>query len=209
MGLEASSSQIRVDPTLQDNTLTLQVSYGEAGTTTSTTIGSFVFCNDEISASNTVATSTQACSFATYFQKALKQGMDLATLPGGSKYNDSSPLIWVPPELESTSGASDISWTLSKLPQRVTGLVVSAKVSEGRRASFFNIPKMELLSSTWTQDIIKNNTELVSIDHIFSHELMEATADRVDPLRCLYKKIAQLPAGVMRESFGAGSHEAW
>ncbi|TGO35955.1 hypothetical protein BHYA_0139g00010 [Botrytis hyacinthi] len=209
VGLEASSSQIRVDPTLQDNTLTLQVSYGEAEKTTSTIIGSFIFCNDQISTSNTVATSIQAGSFATYFQKALKKGMDLESLPGGSKYTNSAPLIWVPPELESTNGASDVSWTLSKLPQRVTGLVVSAKVSEGRRASFFNIPKMELLSSTWTKDVIKNNTELVSIDHIFSHELMEATADRIDPLRCLYNKIAQLPAGTMRESFGAGSHEAW
>ncbi|KAM0313559.1 hypothetical protein ACHAO8_005363 [Botrytis cinerea] len=209
VGLEASSSQLRVDPTLQENTLTLQVSYGEAEKTTSKVIGSFIFCNDQISISNAAATSTQAGSFATYFQKALKQGMDLESLPGGSKYTDSSPLIWVPPELESAKGASDVSWTLSKLPQRVTGLVVSAKVSEGRRASFFNIPKMELLSSTWTKDVIKNNTELVSIDHIFSHELMEATADRIDPLRCLYNKIAQLPAGVMRESFGAGSHEAW
>ncbi|KAK6606454.1 toxin subunit protein [Botrytis cinerea] len=209
VGLEASSSQLRVDPTLQENTLTLQVSYGEAEKTTSKVIGSFIFCNDQISISNAAATSTQAGSFATYFQKALKQGMDLESLPGGSKYTNSSPLIWVPPELESAKGASDVSWTLSKLPQRVTGLVVSAKVSEGRRASFFNIPKMELLSSTWTKDVIKNNTELVSIDHIFSHELMEATADRIDPLRCLYNKIAQLPAGVMRESFGAGSHEAW
>ncbi|KAF7936532.1 uncharacterized protein EAE97_007898 [Botrytis byssoidea] len=205
VGLEASSSQFRVDPTLQENTLTLQVSCGEAGKTTSKAIGSFIFCNDQISTLNTPASPVKTTSFATYFQKALKQGMDLETLPGGSKYTDSSPLIWVPPELESTKGASDISWTLSKLPWRVTGLVVSAKVSEGRRASFFNIPKMELLSSTWTQDIINNNTELVSIDHIFSHELMEATADRVDPLRCLYKKIAQLPAGVMRESFGAGT----
>ncbi|KAF5874209.1 putative toxin subunit protein [Botrytis fragariae] len=209
VGLEASSAQLRVDPTLQDNTLTLQVSYGEAGKTTSKAIGSFIFCNDQISTSNTVSTSTKTGSFATYFQKALKQGMDLESLPGGSKYTNSAPLIWVPPELESTNGASDVCWTLSKLPQRVTGLVVSAKVSEGRRASFFNIPKMELLSSTWTKDVIKNNTELVSIDHIFSHELMEATADRIDPLRCLYNKIAQLPAGVMRESFGAGSHEAW
>ncbi|TEY75128.1 hypothetical protein BOTCAL_0065g00300 [Botryotinia calthae] len=209
VGLEASSSQLRVDPTLQENTLTLRVSYGEAGKTTSKTIGSFIFCNDQISTSSAAVPSPQAGSFATYFQKALKQGMDLESLPGGSKYTNSAPLIWVPPELESTNGASDISWTLSKLPQRVTGLVVSAKVSEGRRASFFNIPKLELLSSTWTKDVIKNNTKLVSIDHIFSHELMEATADRIDPLRCLYKKIAELPAGAMRESFGAGSHEAW
>ncbi|TGO62495.1 hypothetical protein BCON_0019g00310 [Botryotinia convoluta] len=193
VGLEASSSQLRVDPTLQHNTLTLQVSYGEAGKTTS----------------KAIATSTKTDSFATYFQKALKQGMDLESLPGGSRYTNSAPLIWVPPELESANGASDVSWTLSKLPKRVTGLVVSAKISGGRRASFFNIPKMELLGSTWTKDVIKNNTELVSIDHIFSHELMEATAYRINPLRCLYNKIAQVPAGVMRESFGAGSHEAW
>ncbi|KAJ8071023.1 hypothetical protein OCU04_001371 [Sclerotinia nivalis] len=208
VGLDASSSQLRVDPTLQDNTLTLQVTYGEAEKTTSKVIGSFIFCNDQMSITNSVTTSTQAGFFETYFQKALKKGMDLESLPGGTKYTNSTALLWVPPELES-KGVVDVSWTLSKLPQRVTGLVVSAKVSEGRRASFFNIPKLELLSSTWTKDIIKNNTELVSIDHIFSHELMEATADRVDPLRCLYNKIAQLPAGAMRESFGAGSHEAW
>ncbi|APA06000.1 hypothetical protein sscle_01g007700 [Sclerotinia sclerotiorum 1980 UF-70] len=208
VGLDASSSQLRVDPDLQGNTLTLKVSYGQAGKTTSKAIGSFIFCNDQMSTADNFTTSTQAGSFETYFQKALQKGMDLESLPGGTNYTNLTALLWVPPELEST-GAVDISWTLSKLPQRVTGLVVSAKVSEGRRASFFNIPKLELLSSTWTQEIIKNNTELVSIDHTFSHELMEATADRVDPLRCLYNKIAQLPAGTMRESFGAGSHEAW
>jgi hypothetical protein len=208
VGLAASSSQLRIDPTLQGDALTLQVSYGEAGKTTSKSIGSFVFCNDQMSIADNFKTSTQPGSFETYFQKALKKGMDLESLPEGSKYTNMTALLWVPPELENT-GAVDVSWTLSKLPQRVTGLVVSAKVSEGRKASFFNIPKLELLTSTWTKDIIKNNTELVTIDHTFSHELMEATADRVDPLRCLYNKIAQLPAGKMRGSFGAGSHEAW
>lgn len=207
VGLSASSSQFQVEPTLSGNSLTLQVSYGVIGQTTSTVIGSFMFYNDQMSTAN-VGISTRTGSFPTYFQKALKKGMDPEFLPGGSKYSNFTPLLWMPPEFDSM-GAVDISWTLSKLPQRVTGLVVSANISEGRRESFFNIPKLELLTSTWTKDFIKNNTELVSIDHTFSHELMEATADRVDPLRSLYNKIAKLPAGAMRESFGAGSHEAW
>lgn len=73
------------------------------------------------------------------------------------------------------------------------------------------MPRTELTPTDghqWTTQRVIDDMELVQLDHSFSHELMEYTTDRVDPLGNLYNNLAQTPADQLKERYGAGSQNA-
>lgn len=137
----APLSQFRIDPTLVGKKLNIKVSYSPTADKQCTEIGSFVFCADQTG--DTVPNIIQTTEkFSTYFQKPLGKDFDPETLLVDGKYPNDGPLIWVPPGLEEKA-TEDLTWTLSKMPQRVTGLVVSVKEGDGTSVSYFNVPKTE------------------------------------------------------------------
>ncbi|ESZ98837.1 hypothetical protein SBOR_0785 [Sclerotinia borealis F-4128] len=209
VSLLASASQFRIDPTFDGKKMKMQINYSVVGDAYFVEIGTFTFFNDQISTQSVSATSPTKGPFPTYFQKAVGKDMNADSLVIDPNAPN-KPLIWIPHDLE-YQNQNDLTWTLSKTQQRVTALVVSTKDNDGMGVSYFNLPKTELTPTNghqWTNQRVKDDTELVLLDHLFSHELMEATATRVDPLGVLYDKLAILPSTQLRESFGAGSQGA-
>ncbi|KAM0137836.1 hypothetical protein ACHAO1_003721 [Botrytis cinerea] len=209
VGLAASASQFRVEPTFDDNKMTMKINYSTIGNTDFNEIGSFIFFNDQISTISSDSTTSVSGNFPTYFQKVLGKGIKQVALSIDPPDPD-KPLIWVPHDLTSYN-QNDLTWTLSKTQQRVTALVVTTIDSDGMSLSRFNMPRTELTPTDghqWTSQRVIDDMELVQLDHSFSHELMEHTTDRVDPLGNLYNNLAKTPADQLRERYGAGSQNA-
>ncbi|KAK6607240.1 toxin subunit protein [Botrytis cinerea] len=209
VGLAASASQFRVEPTFDDNKMTMKINYSTIGNTDFNEIGSFIFFNDQISTISSDSTTSVSGNFPTYFQKVLGKGIKQVALSIDPPDPD-KPLIWVPHDLTSYN-QNDLTWTLSKTQQRVTALVVTTIDSDGMSLSRFNMPRTELTPTDghqWTSQRVIDDMELVQLDHSFSHELMEHTTDRVDPLGNLYNNLAKTPADQLKERYGAGSQNA-
>ncbi|KAM0144638.1 hypothetical protein ACHAP3_000668 [Botrytis cinerea] len=209
VGLAASASQFRVEPTFDDNKMTMKINYSTIGNTDFNEIGSFIFFNDQISTISSDSTTSVSGNFPTYFQKVLGKGIKQVALSIDPPDPD-KPLIWVPHDLTSYN-QNDLTWTLSKTQQRVTALVVTTIDSDGMSLSRFNMPRTELTPTDghqWTSQRVIDDMELVQLDHSFSHELMEHTTDRVDPLGNLYNNLAETPADQLKERYGAGSQNA-
>lgn len=209
VGLVASASQFRVEPSFDDNKMTMKINYSAIGDTDFNEIGSFIFFNDQISTTNSDSTTSVQGDFPTYFQKVLGNGIKSTALEIDPLIPN-KPLIWIPNGLKSYD-QKDLTWTLSKTQQRVTGLVVSTIDSDGMSLSRFNMPRTELTPTDgrqWTTQRVIDDMELVQLDHSFSHELMEHTTDRVDPLGNLYNNLALTPADQLKERYGAGSQNA-
>ncbi|KAF7930464.1 uncharacterized protein EAE98_004864 [Botrytis deweyae] len=209
VGLVASASQFRVEPTFDDNKMTMKINYSAIGDTDFNEIGSFIFFNDQISTINSGSTKSVHGDFPTYFQKVLGNGIKSTALEIDPSFPN-KPLIWIPNDLKSYE-QNDLTWTLSKTQQRVTALVVSTIDSDGMSLSRFNMPRTELTPTDgrqWTTQRVIDDMELVQLDHSFSHELMEHTTDRVDPLGNLYNNLALTPADQLKERYGAGSQNA-
>ncbi|KAM0166214.1 hypothetical protein ACHAQE_001575 [Botrytis cinerea] len=209
VGLAASASQFRVEPTFDDNKMTMKINYSTIGNTDFNEIGSFIFFNDQISTISSDSTTSVSGNFPTYFQKVLGKGIKPVALSIDPPDPD-KPLIWVPHDLTSYN-QNDLTWTLSKTQQRVTALVVTTIDSDGMSLSRFNMPRTELTPTDghqWTSQRVIDDMELVQLDHSFSHELMEHTTDRVDPLGNLYNNLAKTPADQLKERYGAGSQNA-
>lgn len=198
-----SATQFRVDPVIESAKLTLVVSYSEAYVKQGTVAGAFVFCDDHIGvlAKEKSVPGLSKSPFATYFQKALWKNLDFTEI---STENAEIPLLWMPKKV--TEPANGINWTLSKGTDRVMGLVLSAERADGTKATYFNLPRVELLSNKWTTDSLNSDMQLVLMDYPFSPDLMEAAADRSAPLRRVYDAMAGMPTKQRLENFGMGSN---
>ncbi|KAI1840644.1 hypothetical protein JX266_013151 [Neoarthrinium moseri] len=216
----ASATQFRMDPKFSGSKLDKlniiissapDVDGAAAGATRS---GTFEFCQDQMvfrDETTDVGTSNSN-KLPMLFQKVVGSNFEPAQLIEGEKYANDQVLLWVPKDLASKTTKDNITWTLSKSTTRVTGLVLSAEQTDGTSISYFNLPRQPLVRPNnveWDAKSLANDMELILLDHTFSHELMEATADRIDPLRSLYNYLARLPVQNHRGSFGAGSGDVW
>ncbi|KAF7881753.1 uncharacterized protein EAF02_006441 [Botrytis sinoallii] len=190
VGLVASASQFRVEPTFDDNKMTMKINYSAIGDTDFNEIGSFIFFNDQISTINSDSTTSIHGDFPTYFQKVLGNGTKSTALEIDPSFPN-KPLIWIPNGFKvlRTKGShldSVENTATCHGPCKLTP-------TDGRQ---------------WTTQRVMDDMELVQLDHSFSHELMEHTTDRVDPLGNLYNNLALTPADQLKERYGAGSQNA-
>ncbi|KAM0425895.1 hypothetical protein ACHAPT_008833 [Fusarium lateritium] len=109
------------------------------------------------------------------------------------------PLLWLPQEIQNLdrkmTGLKErkaTTWTLSYSRGDVpAALVVSTKRADGTNISYFNLPQKPLFPlSNWIgNDSVNTSMKFVELDHSFSHKLMEAAANRADPLKRIYKAL--------------------
>ena len=92
------------------------------------------------------------------------------------------PFLFVPGEFTTRSG---ITWMLSfggQDSKQLSGLVMTEHLTNGRSISRFAYPKSGRAKLTLTPKMMPEGTDVVVLDHLFSNDLMQSSAARVDPL---------------------------
>ena len=179
--------------------------------------GAFIFREDQISIlvpeEGKVSTYTPLRRpFDASFQSAVKTtALTRKDVDGTiSDTSGTKPLIWLPKGLENAAPkAQSITWTLSHTGEgegtpRLVGLAVSSKRSDGTQTSFFNVPRSKLKpTKNWTQDKLDKEMDFAGLDHRFSGGLVQAAANRVQPLKRVYNYLGgPEPTKVDDGSFG-------
>ena len=199
-----SASQFWIDPFQDGKILSLVVSSASAGSGPSTVLGRFDFCEDQITpVQGSAPSGYQVLKLPSIsFQKISFTSFNAATIPkrGDDK---AAPLYFLDKKMTTPE---DASWTLSKTPARTTGLVVSAKTTGGPYISYFSQPRLQLLETEWTEAYVDKYMDTYVIDHTFSHELVEAAADRIEPLDKIYNVMSKLADDRVPAGFGAGDY---
>ncbi|ETS87119.1 hypothetical protein PFICI_00947 [Pestalotiopsis fici W106-1] len=193
-----SAWQFRLDPIFETNRVRIALSHAPKEAHAGQVVGSFDFSTDQVTACQTTDIKVSSHEFCTHFGKVT--GDKSSLFVPGVEDKKNAPLVWLPSKIKQSQ--SDIKWTLSKSAERVTGLVMNVKQADGSSVSYFNVPEKDLLSTSWTQEMISSNMALTPMDHPFSQSLMQAAVNRADPLKSIYDTMAAIPAGQLGTSFG-------
>ncbi|KAK6341644.1 hypothetical protein TWF696_008713 [Orbilia brochopaga] len=193
-----SAWEFRVDPVFEKDSFKLVISHAPITAQVGTVIGAFNFSRDQVISIQDGAIKVPPSQFSTYFGKV--RGENSTLYVPGTEDDKKKPLVWLPKGLDSKQ--ADVKWTLSKAPQRTTGLVLNVKQDNGSSISYFNVPEKELLDTAWTQEVIASRMSLKAMDHFFSQSLMQAAVNRVDPLGTIYNTMSATPPKQLPDTYG-------
>ncbi|PTB34818.1 hypothetical protein M441DRAFT_154811 [Trichoderma asperellum CBS 433.97] len=218
------ASKFRVDTIQSSKTgpVTLLVSYTNSDDGHATVVGHFIFISDQISALDlTTGESSKADKATDYSNMSLpKQTTTVAKTPENEGTSKLALLAWVPTALDELNRSSidkkrkvpegqkdvtELTWTLAmdSKEQRLTGLAVSAKHSNGTNRTYFNVPRDELRNIWWTANNVRDKMDTVVVDHISATTLMEAAVNPTNPLQSVYNELVSTASSGGLEAFGA------
>ncbi|KAK3295313.1 uncharacterized protein B0H64DRAFT_432086 [Chaetomium fimeti] len=209
LNVTATPSQFQFDPFQEgkggDTRVNLLVSYSNKP------LGAFVFREDQISVLDAGAVEKKKWKplgrpFTPSFQTVVSKGTVSEEGVNGavSDVSGQKSLVWLPKGLkDAASAAQSIRWTLSHSGEsadalRLLGLAVSSEQSDGTQASYFNVPRSRLVpTADWSKEKLGKSMDLARLDNALSSSLVQAAADRLDPLKSLYSYLGgPLPAAL-------------
>ncbi|KAK6452844.1 hypothetical protein FP744_10009095 [Trichoderma asperellum] len=149
-----------------------------------------------------------------------KQTTTAAKSPENEGKSKLAMLAWVPTALDELNRSSidkkrkvpegqkdvtELTWTLAmdSKEQRLTGLAVSAKHSNGANRTYFNVPRDEMRNIWWTANNVRDKMDTVVVDHISATTLMEAAVNPTNPLQSVYNELISTASSGGLEAFGS------
>ncbi|OAL53444.1 hypothetical protein IQ07DRAFT_562294 [Pyrenochaeta sp. DS3sAY3a] len=197
-------SQLRMEPVFFEDRIEILVCFGKRDTVStkgSGIIGAFSFTRDQAMIIPQ-AKQVKPPDFATEFGKANGKLMNIK-LQDESKNDTTTPLIWMPSKLSGVVAKENVQWTLSKTSSRVTGLVLNAKESDTASTSYFLLPKQSLDNYLWGTKAVEDEMKLMSIDSVYSQQLMQAAVDPTEPLQQVYGTMSKMRPQALADNFGS------
>jgi hypothetical protein len=214
LDVAATPSEFQFDPFQEnkdgDTRVTLLVSCSRRAH------GAFVFREDQISILDAGTVEKEKWAplgrpFNTSFQTIVRKGAaDKSDVDRTvSDVSGPKPLVWLPKGLRDiASGAKSVSWTLShsgesKSDLRLLGLAISSQQSDGTQASYFNVPRAQLIpTKVWSDKKLDESMDLARLDNVLSASLVQAAANRLDPLKVVYSYLGGPKPAELPSSFG-------